>query len=166
MATVKGKNVGKSMFLKEYLVDHPEAGKEAIDEAWREAGNEGTISTSLIGKFRKDLGLTGKGKAQVKSRASVGTGKRSSDDSKSDARGAGPEVRGRTPAKENSRPITAGLERPAEPQAAGGDRTRVLIRLEGALDDLLHEIKLTGGLPEFEETLRRARRILVRSHGE
>jgi hypothetical protein len=42
----------------------------------------------------------------------------------------------------------------------------VLIRLEGAIDDLLHEIKLTGGLPEFEETLRRARRILVRSHGE
>ena len=56
MATVKGKNEGKSMFLKEYLVDHPDAGKEAIDAAWREAGNEGTISTSLIGKVRKDLG--------------------------------------------------------------------------------------------------------------
>ena len=44
MATVKGKNEGKSMFLKEYLVDHPDAGTEAIDSAWREAGNEGTIS--------------------------------------------------------------------------------------------------------------------------
>ena len=47
MATVKRKNEGKSMFLKEYLVDHPDAGKEAIDAAWWEAGNEGTISTSL-----------------------------------------------------------------------------------------------------------------------
>ena len=52
------------------------------------------------------------------------------------------------------------------PQTAGGDRTRALIRLEGAIDDLLHEIKRTGGLPECEETLRKARRILVRSHGE
>ncbi len=166
MATVKRKNEGKSMFLKEYLLDHPDAGKEVIDAAWQEAGNEGTISTSLIGQVRKDLELTGKGTAQVKSRASVGTGKRSSAGSKSDARGAGTEVGGRTPAKENSRPVTEGLERPAAPQAAGGDRTRVLIRLEGAIDDLLPEIKMAGGLPEFEETLRKARRILVRSHGD
>jgi hypothetical protein len=166
MATVKGKTEGKSMFLKEYLVDHPDAGKEAIATAWREAGNEGTISTSLIGKVRKDLGLTGQGTAQAKSRARVGAGQRSSTDAKSAARGAGPETGGRTPAQESSRPVTGGLEQPAAPLAAGGDRTGVLIRLEGAIDDLLHEIKLTGGLPEFEETLRRARRILVRSHGE
>ena len=62
--------------------------------------------------------------------------------------------------------MTEGLERPAEPQTAGGDRTRVLIRLESEIDGLLHEIKMTGGLPEFEETLRKARRILGRSHGE
>ena len=51
-------------------------------------------------------------------------------------------------------------------RVGGGDRTGVLIRLEGAIDDLLHEIKMAGGLPEFEATLRKARRILVRSHGE
>ena len=166
MATVKGKSEGKSMFLKEYLVDHPDAGKEAIDEAWQEAGNEGTISTSLIGKVRRDLELTGQGTAKVKSRASAETGKRSSADSKSDARGAGPEGGGRTPAKENSRHVTVALERPAESPTAGGDRARVLIRLESEIDGLLHEIKMTGGFPEFEETLRKARRILVRSHGE
>ena len=166
MATVKQKNEGKSMFLKEYFVDRPDAGKEAIAAAWRAAGNAGTISTSLIGQVRKDLGLTGQGTAQGKSRARVGTGQRSSAGSKSDARGAGAEVGGRTPAQESNRPVTGGLERPAAPQAAGGDRTRVLIRLEGALDDLLHEIKRAGGLPEFEETLRKARRILARSHGE
>jgi hypothetical protein len=166
MATVKRKDEGKSMFLKEYLVDHPDAGTEAIAAAWREAGHAGTISTSLIGKVRKDLGLTGQGTAQGKSRARVGTSQRSSAGSKSDARGASTEVGGRTLAQESSRPVTGGLEQPAAPRAAGGDRTGVLIRLEGAIDDLLHEIKLTGGLPEFEETLRRARRILVRSHGE
>ena len=160
MATVKRKDEGKSMFLKEYLVDHPDAGTEAIAAAWREAGHEGTISTSLIGKVRKDLGLTGQGTAQGKSRARVGTGQRSSAGSKSDARGASTEVGGRTPAQESSRPVTGGSEQPAAPRAAGGDRTGVLIRLEGAIDDLLYEIKLTGWLPEFEETLRRARRIL------
>jgi hypothetical protein len=164
MATVKGQNKGKSMFLKEYLVDHPTAGAEAIATAWRQGGHEGTISPSLIHKVRRDLGQTGQGTAKQKSR--VGTAKRSAADSKSDARGAGPETGGRTPAQESSRPVTGGLEQPAVPLAAGGDRTGVLIRLEGAIDDLLHEIKLTGGLPEFEETLRRARRILVRSHGE
>jgi hypothetical protein len=165
MATVKGKTEGKSMFLKEYLVDHPDAGTEAIAAAWRAAGNEGTISTSLIGKVRRDLGLTGQGTARGKSRARVETGQRPSVGSKSGARGAGPAGGGRTPATKDNRPVTEGSERPAAPQA-GGDRTGVLIRLEGAIDDLLHEIKLTGGLPEFEETLRRARRILVRSHGE
>jgi hypothetical protein len=165
MPTAKGKDEGKSMFLKEYLADHPDAGKEAIDQAWRGAGHEGTISTSLIGKLRRDLGRTGKRTDKAKSRVGVETGKRPSAGSKSDARAGGPEVEARTPEKENV-PVTQGLERHAEPPPAGGDRTQVLIRLEGALDDLLHEIKLAGGLPEFEETLRRARRILARSHGE
>jgi hypothetical protein len=167
MATVKGKNKGKSMFLKEYLVDHPDAGTEAIAAAWRQGGHEGTISPSLIHKVRRDLGQTGQGTAKQKSRERVGTAKRPAADSKSGARGAGrSEVEGRTPAQESSQPVTAASEPLVAPRVAGGDRTAVLIRLEGAIDDLLHEVKLAGGLPEFEETLRKARRILVRSHGE
>ena len=167
MATVKRKDEGKSMFLKEYLVDHPDAGTEAIAAAWREGGHEGTISPSLIHKVRRDLGQTGQGTAKRKSRERVGTAKRPAADSKSGARGAGrPEVEGRTPVQESSQPVTAGSKPPVAPRVAVGDRTAVLIRLEGAIDDLLHEVKLAGGLPEFEETLRKARRILVRSHGE
>jgi hypothetical protein len=51
-------------------------------------------------------------------------------------------------------------------QSGGDDRTRVLTRLEGRIDGMLFEIKVAGGLPEFEEALRRARRILARSYGE
>src|SRR5512143_1308176 len=105
MATAKGKTKGKSMFLKEYLVDHPDAGTEAIAAAWRAAGHAGTISTSLIGKVRKELGLTGQGTAQAKSRARVGTAERSPAGSKSDGRGAGPEVGSRTPVQESSQPV-------------------------------------------------------------
>jgi hypothetical protein len=54
----------------------------------------------------------------------------------------------------------------AEPRRAGNDQIRVLIRLESQIDDLLHDARTAGGLPEFEEALRKARRILVRSHGD
>src|SRR5512142_137142 len=150
MATLRRKTDGKSMFLKGYLTEHADAGKEAIEAAWRAAGHEGTISQSLIGKVRKDLGLT-KGTAPAKVRARIRTGS---------------EVRGRRPAKRNGESVREDLERPAAPQVAGGERTGVLIRLEGSIDELLHEIKTAGGLPEFENVLRRARRILARSHGE
>ena len=154
MAT--GKAEGKSGFLKEYLVDHSDAAKEAIDAAWQAAGHEGTISTSLIRKVRADL-TQGKGVAEGKSRPREARGERPAADAKA------PEGGGRSPAKASRAPVTAS---PAAPEAPVSDRTGTLMRLEGSLDDLLHEIKLTGGLPEFEETLRKARRILVRSHGE
>jgi hypothetical protein len=38
--------------------------------------------------------------------------------------------------------------------------------MEGELDDLIFKSLAAGGFPEFEETLRKARRILARSHGE
>jgi hypothetical protein len=40
----------------------------------------------------------------------------------------------------------------------------LFVRLEGQIDDMLHQVRLAGGLPGFEESLRAARRILVRSH--
>jgi hypothetical protein len=165
MATVKVKAEGKSGFLKEFFVDHPDAGKSAINEAWREAGNEGTISDSLTSKIRRDLGLTGKGRGTAEAKASVGAGKRSSAAPKSKGGRTTPKAAGRT-AKANGRLVTETLDRPAERQSSGEDRTTLLIRLEGEIDDMLHEIRVAGGLPEFEEALRRARRVLARSHGE
>lgn len=163
MAT--GKAEGKSGFLKEYLVDNADTTKEAIDAAWQEAGHEGTISTSLISKVRRDQEQEGKGAAKKKSRPREARGERPAADAKAadSASGVGAETGGRSPVKANRGPVAASS---AAPESSVGDRTATLMRLEGALDDLLYEIKLTGGLPEFEETLRRARRILVRSYGE
>ncbi len=161
MAMVKTE--GKSGFLKEFFVDHPDAGKVTIDEAWQEAGNGDTISISLISKIRKDLGLTGKSRGTAKAKA--GAGKRSSAAPKSKGGKTGPNTAG-PKALANGRHVAEVLGRPAESQSGGDDRTRVLIRLEAQIDDMIHEVKLAGGLPEFEETLRTARRILIRSHGE
>ncbi len=68
MATAQGKDGGKSAFVKDYLAAHPAAGTVAIATAWQEAGNAGTISSGLVSKVRKDLGLTGRGTAAGKSR--------------------------------------------------------------------------------------------------
>jgi hypothetical protein len=164
MTMVKGKSEGKSMFLKEFFVDHPDARKDEIVEAWQEDGNEGTISDSLIHKVRSKQGLTGKhgSKAKAKARQSVGAGKRSSAAPQSLARTTGPKAGSRSTVKPNRRDASMA----AEPRRAGNDQIRVLIRLESQIDDLLHDARTAGGLPEFEEALRKARRILVRSHGD
>ncbi len=159
MATAKGKDEGKSLFVKGYLADHPEANPGSIVAAWREAGNAGTISGSLVSKVRKDLGLTGAAAGKSRTRGAAGT--RPSAAKSEVGRAA---VGGRPAAVEDGGPVAGDLESRAAP--AGGDRVEVLIQLEGAIDGLLHEIRTAGGHPEFEEALRKARRILARSHGE
>jgi hypothetical protein len=165
MTTVKTE--GKTGFLKEFFVDHPDAGKAAVDKAWKDAGNGGTISTSLISKVRSELGLTGNRRTTAKAKPSVGAGKRSSAAPQFQARMAGPKAGGLTApvVKAKGKNATAVAVPPAGPRPIGGVRTQSLIELEGRIDDLLHEARATGGMSEFEEALRRARRILVRSHG-
>ena len=43
---------GKSMFVKEYLNDHPQGNVSAVNEAWQAAGFEGTISPALVNQMR------------------------------------------------------------------------------------------------------------------
>lgn len=139
MAVLKGK--GKSAFVKEYFVDHPKATGGQINEAWRTAGNSSEISSSLISTVRKQLGLKGTGRRGPRTKY-AGLGSKTAG--------------GRTPAKNNGRPGARQMSRE--------DQTEVLIRLEGQIDDMIHEAKITGGFPDFEEALRKARRILARGH--
>ena len=48
---------GKTMFVKEFLNDHPEGNVKAVNEAWTAAGFDGTISETLVYKARASLGL-------------------------------------------------------------------------------------------------------------
>lgn len=54
MATV---TVSKTTFVKEFLHDHPEGNTKAVNEAWKAAGMEGSISHPIISEVRKQLGL-------------------------------------------------------------------------------------------------------------
>jgi hypothetical protein len=60
MATGPGVNQGKTAFLEGFLPGNRDADLDAVNRAWNAAGNQGTISESLFGKIRRDLGLTGK----------------------------------------------------------------------------------------------------------
>ena len=62
---------GKTMFVKEFLNDHPEGNHKDANEAWTTAGFKGTISRTLVDKTRALLGLTGNLRETKKSEASA-----------------------------------------------------------------------------------------------
>jgi len=131
---------GKTMFVKEFLNDHPQGNVKAVNEAWQAAGFDGTISPTLVNKTRASLGLTGnlrgKTKAAAKEKAPY-TGKRL----------------GR-PRKE---PTAAGNGQPRGRKSA---RTLALNELEADIDRLIFKVMGVGDLTEIEDSLRQARRQL------
>jgi hypothetical protein len=146
---------GKSSFIRELLGRDPEANEQVVNEAWTEAGNEGTISNSLVSKIRSDMGLTGKGRS------------RNGPQTKATQGAAG--TRGRKAEQANGpeseiEPM-GGAPTPTQARDQGatqaGDQERLLDEMESEIDDLIHRLKDQGGRPEVEEALRRARRLLV-----
>jgi hypothetical protein len=131
---------GKTMFVKEFLNDHPEGNVKAVNEAWTAAGFDGTISETLVYKARASLGLTGnlsgKTKAAAEGKATF-TGKKL----------------GR-PRKEPTVPVTG------QPRGRKSARTLALTELEAEIDRLIFKVMGVGDLTEIEDSLRQARRLL------
>lgn len=153
------RNQGKTAFVREVLSKNAQANPDAVNQAWREAGHDDSISSSLVQHVRSEMGLTG----NITRRKSGGGDGTSAPQGR---QGAGPKEKagGRTPARSGGEGGAAGAARQPEAGARGDERTRVLQKLEGDIDTILFEIKEAGGQPEFEETLRLARRILARSY--
>jgi hypothetical protein len=128
---------GKSMFVKEFLNDHPRGNVAAVNEAWQAAGFEGTVSTTLVNKLRASLGLAGNLRRRTDKSETVVTAKK----------------RGR-PRKETS---------PTVDVQSRGNRSKVLNDLEADIDRLLFKAMTIGDLAEIEESLRRTRRLLYRT---
>ena len=59
MANVPVVNQGKTKFVKEYLAEHGDAKRAAINDAWHAAGHKDEISESLVYKMRSQHGLSG-----------------------------------------------------------------------------------------------------------
>jgi hypothetical protein len=136
----KASSPGKTMFVKEFLNDHPQSSVNTVIEAWQAAGFNGTISATLVNKTRSILGLTGNLRGMPKTGAigrAKSTGKK--------------------------------LGRPRKQTAAAGNvQTRVsrsaptvvLNELEADIDRLIFKAMAIGDLMEIENSLRRARRLL------
>jgi hypothetical protein len=133
----KASSPGKTMFVKEFLNDHPQSNVDTVIEAWQAAGFDGTISATLVNKTRSILGLTGNLRGMPKAGAygkATSTGKKV----------------GRPPKQ-----TTAAIN--VQPR---GNQSTVMNELEADFDRLIFKAMVIGDLTEIENSLRRARRLL------
>jgi hypothetical protein len=142
MATT-GKGQTRGEFLRDLFQKDPGVGEKEAAQAWAAAGNEGTISPSTFytakraSKGGADATATKEPKAEKSSQTVVET-----------------------------RPESHGESAPSKAVgvSGSGDREQVLNRVEDGIDDLIIELKRLGGMEEALESLRRVRRVIVRSH--
>ena len=127
---------GKTMFVKEFLNDHPEGNYNDVNEAWAAAGFEGTISRTLVDKMRALLWLTGNLRGKTKTTTTF-TGKKV----------------GR-PRKETTAATNG------QPRGRKSNRSLALNEVEADIDRLLFKVMGIGDLTEIEDSLRQARRVL------
>ena len=141
---------GKTTFVKEYLNDHPHANPKGVNEAWTEAGMEGTISETLVNKMRSTMGLSGNLR-----------GKRETNNSNSSAspRPYTGKKRGRKPKSETNPASTKNVR-----STKSSRPSESIVELETELDRLLFKVMNMKSLPEVEEALRDARRALYAAH--
>jgi len=130
---------GKTMFVKEFLNDHPEGNGNDVNDAWTAAGFEGTISRTLVDKTRALLGLTGNLRGKPKAKT-TSTGKKLG----------------------RPRKVTT-VAGKGQPRGRRSNRSLALDELEAEIDRLIFKVMGIGDLTEIEESLRQARRGLYRT---
>ncbi len=92
MATGPGVNRGKTAFVENFLTIDPEAAFAAVNRAWKSAGNDDSVSESLVSKTRSRLKLSGKrgtdGSADGATAKPVAKGKAKSSSKRTEGEGA------------------------------------------------------------------------------
>jgi hypothetical protein len=155
MATASAKGPSKTAFVRNFIKTNPTANRKAVEEAWRAAGHEGPISSSLVSNLRTELGLTGKkpDASQPRSGAdAVGSVKVTSSKPKKRRRRAQSKASG-----VNGTPATQRKPRT-------GNREQVFTEIEGDIDRLIFKLMVAGGMEKVEDALREVRRLLYRTH--
>ena len=143
MAKADTATPGKTSFLKEFLHDNPQGNTKAVNEAWRAAGFDGTISTALVYKTRASLGLTGNLRGKTKKPKTAAKGKATST--------------GKKPGRHRKEPTSAVSGQPRGRKSA---RTLAMTELEADIDRVIFKVMGVGDLTEIEDSLRQARRLL------
>jgi hypothetical protein len=148
---------GKQDFVRKRLSRNPAENEKSINDAWREAGNEGTISGSLFYVTKAKMGLTGKGRSPGAPKSSTQPEQTAGLTPPKRKVGRPPRILPKDDGASSSPP---GLDGPRSLSAAT-DRTRALEELEADFDRLMAKVMSFGGTQDVEEALRRARRLLV-----
>ena len=152
MATT-GKAQPRSEFLQGLFQKNPGVSEKEAAQAWAAAGYEGTISPSSFYAAKR----ASKGEDSASPAATV----------KPKAKSAkGPKAKPATRPTVEARPAPNGEAALAKPvgHSKSGDRERVLDRVEDGIDDLIVELKQLGGMEAALESLKKVRRVVVRSH--
>src|SRR4051812_32535699 len=161
MATEAGAGQSKQDFVRELLRKNPDANLKAVNEAWQEAGNEGTISGSFFYTTKREMGQKGSGNGAGDGGAT--TAKKPKTKAPKGKKAEQPaEAIEETPPQADVRETAPEETGQNGAETQGGDQGRVLDQMEGTIDDLIFRLKTLGGRPEVEEALRRARRLLYR----
>jgi hypothetical protein len=130
---------GKTMFVKEFLNDHPQGNVDAVNKAWQAAGFDGTISPTLINKMRASLRLTGNLRRNTKKSKPSAIGNK----------------RGK-PRNETTAVVNG--KHAGQPRGRTTARTHALLDVEAEIDRLIFQVMGIGDFPEVETALREARR--------
>ena len=162
MATATATTVGKTEFVKEVLGKNPLANPTTVNEEWKSAGHDGTISATLVNKLRSSLGLAGNLRSTTKTESrprSINklphSGKKRGGNPKSNSSKSVVLAAARSNGNKTSQAAMQ-TERRAKSNSHHGS----LAELEGDIDRLLFKVMRLGGLPAIEESLRQARRLL------
>jgi hypothetical protein len=160
----------RAAFLRDLFQKNPEFTEEEANAAWQQAGNEGVINKNTLYNYRSEFKKQSSGggeAAAVKPKPKQSSkGNKPKQPTKPVERPAA-QANGRNAASEPE--VTSEPKLRSEPvvgskptQAEGQDR--MLNEVEDGIDDLIFKLKEVGGKPEVLEALKKARRILARSH--
>jgi hypothetical protein len=161
MATASAKGPKKTDFVRRFVKKNRTANRKAVEEAWRDAGNEGPISSGLVSNLRRELGLTGNKRGG--SEPTVGNGAAESPKATARASKLGTSAskqNGKAPFQNNGTQAPPTTKR--EPQS--GNRDGVLAEIEADIDRLIFKLMSMGGMDDIEEGLRGVRRLLYRRY--
>ena len=166
MAANRTGGQGKLDFVRKILEQNRDANEKIVNQAWQEAGKEGKISRSAVGKVRALMGLTSE-RRTPRTKAETATGRAKMTRSQSKAAMSRDEV----PASGNGAAATTDRshEQPAESSdltATSEVRAGVLDELESDLDRVLFRVMSLGNMPEVERLIRYCRRIVIRGGGD
>jgi hypothetical protein len=156
MPATERRSKGKTAFVRDVLRRNPYANAKLVRDEWAAAGNNGSISQTLVNKQRSELGLSGNLKG--------GRPKRSDS--------AGAQKAPYTGKKRGRKPKSALLHANsamgngtsfAELRGKAGGRPAQLSQIEADIDRLLFRVMNLGGLENIEDSLRRTRRLVYQA---